>query len=80
MSRDTALVRHTHAIRHLHKRVRGYDSVFPTSSTSCINECAEMILATFLQIVRWVNTVLTVFSECLISHREFKWKRNPDAR
>jgi hypothetical protein len=74
MSRDTALVRHTHAIRHLHKRVRGYDSVFPVSSTSCKNECPEMILATFLQIVRWVNTVLTetVFSECLIPHREFK--------
>lgn len=41
-----------------------------------------MILPIFLQIVRWVNTVLTVrvFSECLISHGEFKWKWNPDAR
>jgi hypothetical protein len=74
MSRDTALVRHTHAIQNLHKRVRGYDSVFPASSTSCINECPEMILVTFLQTVRWINTVLTVTvsSECLISHREFK--------
>jgi hypothetical protein len=74
MSRDTAPVRHTHAIRHLHKSVRGYDSVFPERSTSCINECPEIILATFLQIVRWGNNVLTVivFAECLTSHRAFK--------
>ena len=74
MLRDTALVRHTHAMRHLHKSVRGYDSVFPASSTSCVNECPEIILATFLQIERWVNTVLTViiFSAFLTFKRRIK--------